>query len=164
MFLIKEKWLKGKEVVEGKKKEVCKEVEEILVFVKEKVCEEKKFVGEMMKLVYKVIEMVKIGLDFENGKIWFYVILFLILIVVVWIVGLQILIVFYEWIYFGIFMIDWGILNGFGWWFRDIVGMVYEIGQMGFFIWVVIMGFVLMVIMFVRNLVVGYFVQGIYWG
>jgi hypothetical protein len=164
MSSTKEKWSKGKEAAEGKKKEVRKEAEEILAPVKEKVREEKKLAGEMMKPVYKAIETVKTGLDPENGKTRPYVTSFLISTVVAWVAGPQILIALYERIHFGTSTTDWGILNGLGRWFRDTVGMAYETGQMGSLIWAAIMGLAPMVIMFVRNLAAGHLAQGTYRG
>lgn len=164
MSSTKEKWSKGKEAAEGKKKEVHKEAEKILAPVKEKVREEKKLAGEMMKPVYKAIETVKTGLDPENGKTRPYVTSFLISTVVAWVAGPQILIALYERIRFGTSTTDWGILNGLGRWFRDTVGMAYETDQMGSLIWAAIMGLTPMVIMFVRNLAAGHLAQGTYRG
>lgn len=160
----KEKWSKGKDEADSKKKEVRKEAEKILAPAKEKVREEKKLAGEMMKPVYGAIETVKAALDPENGKTRPYVTSFLISTIVAWIAGPQILIALYERIRFGTSTMDWGILNGLGRWFRDTVGMAYETDQMGGLVWAAILGLAPMVIMFARNLTAGYLAQGTYRG
>lgn len=164
----REKWSKGKEVAEGKKGKVRKEAGEILTPIKEKtkekVAEEKKLVDEAMKPVYKAIEVVKSGLDPENGKTRPYVTSFMISSVVSWVAGPQILIALYERIRFGTSTTDWGILNGPGRWFRDTVGMAYESGRLGSLIWAAILGLTPMVILFARNITAGYLAQGTYRG
>lgn len=158
------KWAEGSEKAEKKKEKVRKEAKEILDPIKDKAVEEKKLAAEVMKPVYKAIEMVKTNLDPANGKTRPYVTSFMISSVVSWVFSPQILIALYERIRFGTSTTDWGILNGPGRWFRDTVGMAYESGHLGGLIWAAVMGLIPMIITFTRNQAAGYLAQSTYHG
>lgn len=161
---VRQKWSEGRKESKGKQEKVREDAKEILGPVKEKVAEEKKLVGEVMKPVYKTIGAVKEGLDPKNGKTRPYVTSFMISSVVSWVVSPQILTALYERIHYGTSTADWGVLNGPGRWFRDTVGMAYESGRMGSLIWAAVMGLTPMVILMARNLTAGYLTSSTYHG
>lgn len=160
----REKWSDGRKKSKGKQGAVRREAGEILAPAKEKIEEEKKLAGEVMKPVYKAVGALKKNLDPANGRTRPYVTSFLISCIVSWAIGPQFLLAIYERIKFGTSTTGWGILNGPGRWFRDTVGMAHESGQTGSLIWAAVMGLTPMAILMTRNIAAGYLASATYRG
>jgi hypothetical protein len=158
------KWAEGRKASGEKQRKTREEAKKILAPVKEKVEEEKKLAGEVMKPVHSAIRTVRANLDPSNGKTRPYVTSFLLSSIVSWIVSPQILTAAYERIHFGTSTTGWGLLNGPGRWFRDTVGMAYESGQMGSLIWSAIMGLLPMIILTLRNIAAQRAAESVYQG
>lgn len=158
------KWVDGRKAANDKKEQVRKRAETILVPAKEKVSEEKKLAGEVMKPVYRAAGAIKAGLDPANGTTRPYVTSFGISAVVSWLVSPQILVAAYERIRFHTSTTDWGVLHGPGRWFRDTVGMATETGQTFGLVAAICLGLAPMFLFSVRNGVAKYLAESPYYG
>lgn len=162
---IRRNWNEGRISAEQKRKEVRREAEQILAPAKEKITEEGRLAGEVMKPVLRGVAAARGALRSGNRRTRPYVNSFMISLAAAWVVSpSQLLTALYERIKFGTSTTDWGFMHGPGRWFRDTVKMAVETGQVFGLVAAICLGLTPMFLFTVRNMTVNYLAQSSYRG